>query len=440
VTKPIKRWVGVGILAAALAAPATATENDPVVQDVLDILKERGIVEEGQYNELTAKNQLYEEEEERLLGRIEFSGDFRFRLENFWYDRDALGDDRDNRTRMRYRLRLKAKARVNDYTDVVFRLASGEALNFDEGANRSTNRTLGRGADFNLDPVFLDMAYVEMRAPADWVEGLSLKGTGGKTYNPFRWKDTRDYMIFDADITPEGVGLLAEYSLDERWQLFFNTGYFVLDENSTSTDPSLFGLQGGTHVDVAEDWKLGARLSGYSWGQLDESFYTRAASFGNIVDGLSSSAPDGGSLWVVEFAGYLRYDGIEGWPILLFGHYAKNLDAVASDLFPAAGKEDTGWGIGVEVGDKKRLVALGLGYYHLEANFSPAQFIDSDLLDGLTNRAGWALSGTRQILPSTEIAVTLFLSNPINRSFPAFEESVANADRIRLQTDLKVKF
>jgi hypothetical protein len=437
------RWLAfLTVLAgAALAAPALGGE-EPVVQDVLEILKERGIVDEDQYAELTAKNASYVQEHDSLLGRIEWSGDFRFRFENIWYDRDVLGNDRDNRNRMRYRLRLQGKAEINDYIDAVFRIASGEAANFDEGGNRSTNRTLGRSRDFNLNAIFIDRAFIEFHTPSEWMEGFELKATAGKVYNPFRWKNGKDYMIWDGDINPEGIAAMARYDVNENLNLFVNTGYFILDENSTDADPHVWGLQGGVEAALAEDWKIGGRASFYSWRSLNDSFFGRSDAFGNVENGLNSGSPTvrASDLGVLEIGGYLRYESIEDWPILVYGHWARNLDAHASDIFPDAGKEDTGWGIGAEIGDKKKYVALGVGYYHLEANFSPAQFIDSDLFDGFTNRKGWTVYGARQVLPNTELAVTLFVSDVINGSIPAYGASAPNSERIRLQTDIIVKF
>ena len=264
------RWIGLSLaLALALGAVPSAAE-DPVVQDLLDILKDRGIVDEGQYTELSAKSAAWEEEHERLLGRIEFSGDFRFRLENYWYDRDELGDDRDDRTRLRYRLRLRGDVAVNEYVNVVFRLVSGEAVNFDEGANRSTNRTLGRGFDFSYDPVFLDLAYIELVAPSEWLPGAKAELRGGKVANPFRWKIGKDFLFWDPDITPEGVAATGSYALSERWKLFLNTGYFIFDENATAADPHVFGIQGGVHGELGGAWRAGGRLPGPG-----ESLYER---------------------------------------------------------------------------------------------------------------------------------------------------------------------
>ena len=48
------------------------------------------------------------------------------------------------------------------------------------------------------------------------------------------------------------------------------------------------------------------------------------------------------------------------------------------------GEEDTAWGVGLEVGDRKKLVLLGAGWYHQEANAFPAQYLESDMFDGFS--------------------------------------------------------
>jgi hypothetical protein len=432
----------VSVLILALVGTLSAGGEEPVVQDVLDILKDRGLVDEGQYTSLSARNLAYEEEQQGLLGRIEFSGDFRGRFENFWYDRDETRNRRDDRHRLRYRLRVQGKAEINEYVDAVFRFASGEAINFDEGANRSTNRTLGRSRDFGGNPLFIDRAYLDLHSPDDWIEGAKVQVLFGKVPNPFRWEIGKDFMIWDGDINPEGVAVRFAYDVHEDWNLFLNAGYFVAEENSTGADPHVWGVQGGVHGDLTDEWHVGARASLYSWRSLNNAFFSRSERFGTLEDGLVSDAPTVGAstFRVVEVGGYVRYDAIEGWPILLFGHYVQNLDAVSSDLFPAAGKEDTGWGIGLEAGDKRHVAAFGLGYYRLDANYSPAQFIDSDITDGFTNRGGWHVYGKREILPNTDFSVELLWSEPVRTSLPDFAGSVANSERLRLRTDVIVKF
>jgi hypothetical protein len=105
-------------LAAVVAAPVYAEEPQPVTEDVLEILKERGLVDEGQYNELVAKNQTYEERNQNLLGRIEFSGDMRLRYENFWFRNDEFDVDRSNRNRLRIPIIRSLSRRFSDTRNI----------------------------------------------------------------------------------------------------------------------------------------------------------------------------------------------------------------------------------------------------------------------------------------------------------------------------------
>jgi hypothetical protein len=442
-------WVLAGVL---LGAPALAAEDENVVGEVLEILKERGLVDDQEYERLSLKNAAYEQqhESEGFMSRIEWSGDMRLRLENFWYDRDPVADEQ-NQTRGRYRLRLKGVVPINEYVKAGFRFASGQEAKGQSGRNagdpRSTNRTLGRDNDFGNDGVYIDQAYITLKAPGDWLgEASKLSVTGGKMSNPFTWKNGKDYMIWDHDITPEGVGGKLEYRPSELWTLFANAGYFIDDENSSSRDPHVLGLQGGFGFDASEDVELGGRLSWYEWASLDDDFLMRGASFGNTLFtdamGVVHSGLTDDSISAGEISAYVRYNGIEDWPLLVYGSFAQNFDA--ESLFDpvtgdSAGDEDTGWGVGAEIGDKKKYVKVGVGYYQLEANYIPAMMFDSDLTDGVTNRKAWTLYFSRQILADTDLSVTFFKSNDLERG-PLFATSVAGSDRYRLQTDLQVKF
>ena len=435
---PIRRAALPALLAFLVVAPAAgAAEDESVVQEVLGILRERGLVDQEEYERLALKNASYEKKQaQSFLSKIQWSGDARIRVENFWYDDDDLDTDQENRSRFRYRLRVGALAPINDYVDAGFRLASGE------DDLRSTNQSAGRnGPDFDPDSIFIDQAYVTFKAPKDWMgEGGYLRATGGKVANPFLWKNSKDYMLWDNDINPEGGAIQLAFKPAEAWTLYANTGYFILDENTSAEDPHVLGVQGGFDVAAAEQTTLGARASWYEWHSLDGDFFGRGvdgtggstSAAGNLPGGLS----DGSSFGAGELAAYLRWAGVQGWPILVFAHYARNFDAeeIATDA------EDTGWGVGIEAGDKKKNVLLGTGYYWLEADFWPSQFIDSDLTDGITNRKAWAFYATRQIFTNTDLTLELFRSFEIEDDQPTFDDSLRNAERYRLRTDVQVKF
>ena len=168
----------------------------------------------------------------------------------------------------------------------------------------------------------------------------------------------------------------------------------------TLKDPHFFAFQGGGHYAASQRLSLGGRLTWYGYGSLDGVFHTRMAGFGNVA--LSDKSDRGGDL--IELSTYARFLASDAWPIPVHAHWTKNLDAGS---IAGAGRQDSGWGLALEVGDPRQLAMLGIGYYHLEADFAPAAYIDSDLTDGVTNREAWAFYGTRQVFPNTELSLTL---------------------------------
>jgi len=406
----------------SFARPARAAD-EAVIREVLAILKERGIVDEARYGELVEKSKAYETKQGSLLSKIVWTGDFRARLENFWYDEDALGGEPDDRHRARYRLRLGATVPVNEWLTAGFRLASGES------ENRSTNRSLGAGDDFDRDTIAIDEAFLQLKLPID---AGSTSLVFGKQSNPFLWKNGKDYMNWDPDYSPEGVSLRWTMQPTDRASLFANAGYFLIDENGSAKDPHFFALQGGGQLQAGEKLAFGGRATWFSYHSLNDAFFTRHAAFGNV--GLSDNSD--GSIDQLELSAYGRSTHSAAWPVLLHAHYAKNLDAVS---IPGEGEQDTGWGVALEVGDPKQFALLGVGYYALEADFAPALYTDSDLTDGFTNREGWAFYGTRQVFSNTELTLELFLSDALDSS-PLFATSIAGSERFRLRSDVVVKF
>jgi hypothetical protein len=172
---------------------------------------------------------------------------------------------------------------------------------------------------------------------------------------------------------------------------------------------------------------------------------TRAGSFGNLP-----GAFDGTKMRIGTASAYVRYGGSEDWPVTLFGTVARNFAAESSTVLgERVGDEDDAWIAGLEVGDKQKLAKLGVLYGRIQANALPAQFIDSDFTDGFTNRKGWLLYGTRQIAKNVDFNVELFKSDEIqdDGAFDGcrpdcgpFTDSIENADRYRLRTDLIIKF
>ncbi len=429
-----------GLLIGSLALPGSAGAGEAeTVQEILGILKNRGLVDDAEYNRLVS-GYAASQSQRSWLDRFSFKGDFRARHESFWYDRDELGNESDNRYRGRYRIRLGMKFDVNDWADVHLRLASGQ------DDLRSTNQTFGSGVDFDPDSIFIDRAYVELEAPGQWMpEGSKAHLLVGKQGNPFTWKVGKDFMLWDGDVNPEGVGLKLAGDARDNLSWFLHSGYFVIDEESGNKDPHLFGVQLGGEVAVSDDLALGARGTYYTFRSVLGDFLQRG------IDGTGGSTSSGGNLPggltdtdenfdVTEVGAYLKWAGSEMFPVTIYGNWSQNLDAEDTLGPPGTDEEDTAWGVGIEVGDKNKLAKLGVGYWEIEANAFPSQFIDSDLFDGFTNREGWAIYGSRNLFKNTDLNLTFFMSDEIEDGSPAFDESVEDAERYRLQTDLVFKF
>lgn len=428
-------------LGLGLAVPGSARAGDPeapVVEEILGVLRERGILDPSEHDRLVSRYQAQEADRHDALPRIRLSGDLRLRGEAFWYDEDAV-DDRSNRYRGRYRARIAADADVNDWMTAHVRLASGQ------GDNRSANTSFGRpGPDFDSDPIYIDRASLAMRPPEHWLPPATTAVLeGGKQPNPFLWKAARDSMLWDNDITPEGVALRGRGEVAKGLHVFANAGYFVIDENSgTDTDPELLGAQLGAEWADAP-LAAGLRASWYGFRSLDHAFLERGEDGTGGVTNSAGNLPGlfaGDSLDVGELGGYVGWHGIEGWPLTLFGYVSNNFSAERSPLAPDAGDESLAWLVGFEVGDKEHVASLGAAYIHLEANAFPSQYVDSNLVDGETNREGLAFQGMRQILPNADFIVTLFLSDALDDTLPDFEDSVGGSERLRLQTDVVVGF
>ncbi len=439
-------WLALAICGAALPARADE-EKDPALTALVKALHDKGVIDEQQYTDISAKAAARDAEAPPgWWNRMTIWGDFRARYEGFFYQRDSDGTKNDNQQRGRYRLRVGMRADVNEHVAAIVQLATGA------NDNRSANQTFGGNLDWGKDLIQIDLAYVEL-TPFPHEGQLPLDGTLaidlGRVPNPFIWKNGRDVMLWDNDINLEGAAFRLTARPADPVELFANSGYFVIDENSSAKDPGMFAAQLGANARATETLTFGGRVSFFQFDSLNAAFVERGADStngpsvttggGNLLDGLTGDA-NGGQMGVVATAFYLRCGCFEDWPITLYGSFSSNLDAESSVLFPGAGRESDAWAVGIELGDKKKFVQIGTAYAHIEANAFPSMYVESDLFDGRTNREGFVVYGSRQIFSNTDLNLTAFLGDAIEESLPAFQDSAPGAHRVRLQADLLVKF
>jgi hypothetical protein len=431
-------------LALLLAGPAGAAD-DPI-EDIVAVLREKGLIDDATEQQILAKRMRQQAAETppvsagfEFLEGFSWFGDLRLRNEQFWYD-SSFGDEADDRNRFRYRARIGFAKPVSERVRIGMRLVSAAEFN-------STNESFGNLEDFSKDFISIDQVWAELTlSGADSAVATML--TAGKLENPFIWKNSFDRILWDADITPEGFYLHAAGSPGETGKLWGTLGYFVVDENSTSEDPKVFGLQLGGSLQVSESTELGARISGFEWRSLDDAFIARnlwspqPGSVGPTTGGNLTGAFDDDRARIAETTAYLRLARWAGWPALVYATFVQNLDA---ESVGGLGREDSAWGAGFEIGDEKRLARLAAGYFRVEANSTPSRYTDSDLFDGFTNREGFMFSVQRELAARILLRFTYFDGEEIRTGLvdPALGDvgfMGERADRKRLQSDVEIKF
>lgn len=371
--------------------------------------------------------------------KLTFSGDLRGRWEGIRFSEDELNSKLPDRRRLRYRLRLGAQAKLNPHTMAEIMIGTGDQ------DSRSANQTLGVPVDFGPNELDVRKAFLTLMPYAD---GKLPGGNGewafqfGKVPNPFLWKNGRDIMLWDNDIDPAGLSTTFKTG-GNGVSTFANAAYFVISEASREADPYIAALQAGFEGGKKDGARAGIRGTFYVFDNLDSLFIERGVDGtggvttggGNIPDGLTGN-DEGGDMQVIETQAFLA---LKKWSALLYGGYSTNMSAEASTMLSGVGKESAAFNVGLEGGDKKTSVLVGAGYYHIEANAFPSQFIDSDLLDGFTNRQGPVVYGSRQLFKNTDFNVTVYSSDAIETA-PEFAESVQNSERIRWILDIVGKF
>ncbi len=461
-------WIGALALLVLMLAPraeANRVEGGETVEQIIGILKEKGLIDEEEQERLLMKHAAEgggtPPVGASILDGWDFYGDFRLRHELFTYRHDPNGQHKDNRYRFRYRVRLGFEKELSDALSFGMRFSTGGTPFSSE--DRSPNQTLGQQDDFDYDSFRIDRAYIRWRLPE--THGLKTTFVAGKIANPFIWKHGKDAVIWDHDVQPEGGALLFSYPVDERSNLFANVGYFIDAENETDADPKLVAVQLGGTTELGAV-KLGLRGSMYWWRSLDSDFIVRSEEFGNLP-----TAYQGGKSRIGDLTAFIETDLTENWPLVVFGRYAKNFTAdrgfctvfdagpfpdgdadpincdgpgfvppVGSTVLGASsvGAEDIAWMAGLELGSPK-LVKLGFGYFHIEANAVMSLFTDSNLLDGFTNHRGWVVYGGRSLTSNTEFKFAYFQSRYVERDSALFL-STSFSRRSRLQTDIVFKF
>lgn len=311
---------------------------------------------------------------------IDLYGDFRLRYEMI----KESGKGYRNRARLRARVGLTAH--VIKELDLGIRIATGS------GDPVSTNVTLGDG--FSKKFIHLDLAYF------DWHPIDKLYVKGGKIENPF-YRPAKSELIWDADLTPEGLGLQYERALGPL-VLTANAGGFWVNESS-GDDTWLLGGQGLMRYNFMEDWKLyllmGASYYYYTDLRGDPTLYDQTDSYGNSVDADGNYQDNFRELEAMIEIGGRKWD----LPMAIFGQYVVNL-ATSSDR--------QAWMAGFYIGNRAKPFrpAFRYNYRWIQSDAAVGLFTDSDFNGHSTDGKGHEFNLDIPVHKKIYFEITYFLN------------------------------
>ncbi len=314
-------------------------------------------------------------------------GDFRLREEY----KDESG--KIERYRTRFRFRIGFTTLINENVTLGFNFASGS------GDPRSTNVTLGDSEakkDFNIDSVYFVYKFSD-RLVIWGGKYLSIKKA------LFRPTD----LLWDSDITPEGLGFMYKTRLTGNTGVFFNASYMVLDEYKASgADPFLYFVQPGLQFHLGNA-KVKAGVAFYQAVHVKGNVFAYSSGTNTLENGVlkynySVLNPSFEAKWKVNNS-YVEY-------FKFFAEYVVNTKV---------DNDDTGYELGIGFGRKlksKGDFAVKLNYRYLEKDAWLDIFPDSDAFSGETGVKGAELEIKYSLGKNTYLTLDVYDMKKIDDS------------------------
>lgn len=419
-----------------LVAGQTALADS--TDDLLKKLRDKGILNEQEYNEFNATRDTEHDnsaKEKAALnkGKIKIGkfidnatiyGDIRVRYEH----RDGedtpaapaapISEDRD---RGRYKITLGIKTEANNffYTDLA--IAMGK-LGRSDNATFGSSGTFGTGNGDNAkEGLFVKRAMIGWHGN-DW-----LTVEAGRLANPLYTTP----MVWDADLTFEGLVEKLEHTVGNV-DLFANLvqSQYLGDKKNYSngtvaggTDKNnnfLLAFQGGAKFKLTDQLSAKAALT-YTTYTHDRSAATAAQIFtpvrgavtGNALGAVGTNPLAINDVRPIEIPFELNYKASDQYTLSAFGDFVHNLDgsdrkaaacanAAAADKTAVCngGSDDNAWMLGVGIKSGGKSVAAGdwdakiwyqdVGMYSVDPNGVDSDFMDSRVnMKGVVFKAGY---------------------------------------------------
>jgi hypothetical protein len=292
----------------------------------------------------------------------------------------------------------------------------------------SGNQTLTDG--FGKKEMRLDLGYLDYNFFGDRPD--EVHAIAGRMKNPFL--TFPDDLVWDADLTPEGVALKGQMTRGIA-TLLANAGSFWVKERDPGSEARLAAGQAAVRLQFRPEVVVTVGGSYYRFQGLQGydviDWEGKNNSYGNsTVDGTVSGSTTN-KAWAVDFRPVVWFGQIDLWfgglPVALYAHTIRN---------DQAKKYDAGHMFGVSLGKAKNpgTFELGYSYTELQKDATPGMFTDSDRWGGGTDGKGHKIYGRYQLVKGLQAGVTYF-SDEKKISDPA-----KKTDYGRLQVDCIAAF
>jgi len=254
----------------------------------------------------------------------------------------------------------------------------------------STNQTLGKFS--SRKDFWLDLAYFDYHPHQ--VKGFSV--LGGKMPNVFNAPVGNSDLIWDSDVTPEGLAAAYKQNLTDNLGVFVQGGGFWVTENRRPADQSMWAVQGGVNL------TLGDPDNGAINVKAGGGFYD----YGNVQGQPTVLGTAGGN----QTAGGLYLDDYDLANV--FGEIGTKVGDVGVSAFgdlvrnTGTGCNKTGWLAGGSAFYKKAKVTYN--YRKVDQNAVLGALADGDWLQGGVNGRGHKVSAGYKLAKNWDANVTYF--------------------------------
>jgi hypothetical protein len=360
---------------------------------------------------------------------VQLFGDFRYRHEQTSDTGGAIAEQRDTN---RIRARLGLKAIMNEEVDAIFRIATGSS-----NSPVAANQTLGGAGSnemarlldndsFSHRAIWLDWAYFDYH-PAS-MPGLNVYG--GKMKQPFYTVGGNE-VVWDGDVSPEGVVASYTFNLDSSSIATINGGGLWLRERAGDADTSMWGLQGLLRHNLSDERHVLGGVTWYDLGNIEDQTVSGVTRNGNTDNGSGGYEFDYNMI-----EGFAEYGfALAGMPSAAYGTYIENTAADSG--------ENTAFLMGMRLNKMSKKVGSWQAFYNYSEVDPDAVFAgltDSDIFLGGTGGKGHELGFQYMLRKNVEANLSYFISERADRAGQAGGPGQAGGDIHMLHGDLIFKF